>query len=305
MMLRRMPTAPTLRCERPFVGSQAADFLALTKPRVLVMVLITTLVGFYLGSGGELDWLRLLHTLLGVALAAGGTLGLNQYLERDVDARMLRTRRRPLPDGRLQPTDALAFGVAMTASGLIYLTCVVHPLSGLVTAVSVGSYLFLYTPLKLKTPLCILVGALPGALPPVTGWVAARAELSLGAWVLFGILFLWQIPHSLAVAVLYREDYASADIQLLPVLEPDGKSTGRQIVCNCLALLAVGLLPTTIGLTGAIYFLAAFILGAGFLGCGILLAMSPSVAAARRLLVASLIYLPALLMLMAFDKIRF
>lgn len=305
MMLRRMVRGPTAGFERPLVYRQAADFLALTKPRLLVMVLITTFVGFYLGSWGGLHWIRLLHTLMGVALAAAGTLGLNQYIERDVDARMQRTRLRPLPDGRLQPTQALAFGVALTACGLLYLTFAVNPLSGLITAISVGGYLFLYTPLKQKTPLCIIVGALPGALPPVTGWVAAQGGIGLEAWVLFAILFFWQIPHSLAIGVLYRDDYARADIQLLPVVEPDGKSTGRQIVSNCLALLAVGLLPTTIGLAGTVYFLAAFILGVGFLGCGIMLAISHSVGAARRLLVASLIYLPALLMVMILDKVRF
>lgn len=286
-------------------GWRAADFLALTKPRVVLMVLFTTLVGFYLGSPGTLDIALLLKTLLGTALAAGGTIALNQYLEREVDARMGRTRLRPLPDGRLRPAEALTFGVTITATGLLYLTLAVNALAGLVTAVVVGSYVFVYTPLKRKTPLCSVVGAIPGALPPVTGWAAARGELGLGAWVLFAILFLWQLPHSLAIASLYRDDYARGGIRVLPVVDPEGGSTRRQIMSNCLALLAVGLLPSLIGLAGSIYFFAALVLGVGFLGCGILLALFPSTAAARRLLLASLVYLPVLLVLMALDKILF
>jgi protoheme IX farnesyltransferase len=286
------------------VRKRGMDYLALTKPRVVLMVLVTSFVGFYLASPGWLNWLLLCHTLIGVALAAGGTLALNQYLERDLDARMLRTKERPLPEGRLQPGEALGFGVAITAGGLLYLGSLVNPLSGLVTAISVGSYLFLYTPLKQKTPLCVMVGAIPGALPPVTGWVAASGELSLEAWVLFAILFLWQIPHSLSIAVLYREDYARANFQLLPVLEPDGAGTRRQIIVHSLALLAIGLLPTTLHLAGPVYFVSAFLLGVAMLICGIMLAKSYSTAAARRLLFASLIYLPTLLVVMAVDKVR-
>ncbi len=284
-------------------GRRGADFLALTRPRVAVMVLVTTLVGFYLASREVPDYVRLLQTLIGTGLAASGTLALNQYLERDVDARMERTRLRPLPDGRLQPTEALAFGAAITGGGVLYLALGVNVLSGLVTAISVGSYLFLYTPLKRRTSLCSIVGAVPGALPPVIGWGAARGELSLEAWVLFAILFLWQIPHSLAIARLYRDDYARAGIQLLPVVEPDGRSTGRQVVSNCLALLGVGLLPTFIGLAGLVYFFAALALGIAFLCCGIGLAISYSEGAARRLLFASLVYLPAELLVMALDKV--
>ena len=291
--------------EVPRVQRHPSDFLALTRPRVVVMVLVTTLVGFYVGSVGRPDYVRLLHALVGMALAAGGTLALNQYLERDVDARMERTRLRPLPDGRLVPVEALVFGVAITGIGLLYLAFFVNVLSAFVTAISVGSYLFLYTPLKRKTSLCSVVGAVPGALPPVIGWGAARGELGPEAWVLFGILFLWQIPHSLAIARLYQEDYARAGIRVLPVVEPDGRSTGRQIVSNCLALLAVGLLPTLIGFAGPVYFFGAIVLGLMFLGCGIALAISRSEASARLLLFASLVYLPAQLGLMALDKVPF
>jgi heme o synthase len=304
MMVRTLSVEPAGVSPWMLVRKRALDYLALTKARVVLMVLITASVGFYLASPEPLNWLLLCHTLIGVALSAGGTLALNQYLERDLDARMLRTKERPLPEGRLQPSEALGFGVAITASGLIYLALLVNPLSGLVTAVSVGSYLFLYTPLKQMTPLCVMIGAVPGALPPVTGWVAASGQWSLEAWVLFAILFFWQIPHSLSIAVLYREDYARANFQLLPVVEPEGISTGRQIVVHSLALLAVGLLPTTLHLAGAVYFVTAFVLGMAMLVCGVMLARSYSRVTAKRLLYASLIYLPALLVVMAVDKVR-
>jgi heme o synthase len=308
MILRTdaLPNALTRKDAREVsVARRAADFFALTKPRMVLMILVTTCVGFYLGSSGAMDALGLLHTLLGTALAAGGTLALNQFLEREVDATMERTRRRPLPAGRIQPAEALAFGTMMTVAGLLYLACGVGELSALVTAITVVSYLFVYTPLKRRTSLCSVLGAIPGALPPVTGWVAARGDFGPGAWVLFAILFLWQLPHSLAIGWLYCADYARAGIRLLPVIEPDGRSTGRQIVSNCLALLAVGLLPTLIGLAGWVYFLGALALGTGLLVCGIVLAISRSAADARRLVFASLVYLPALLVLMALNKVSF
>jgi protoheme IX farnesyltransferase len=267
------------------------------------MVLVTTSAGFYLGSWEVPDWFRLLQTLIGTALAAGGTIALNQYLERDVDARMERTRLRPLPSGRLQPTEGLAFGAAITGGGLLYLMLTGGPLSALVTAVTVGSYLFAYTPLKRKSPLSTVVGAIPGALPPMIGWVAARDGFGLEAWVLSAILFFWQIPHSLAIASLYRDDYARANIRFLPVVDRDGGGTGRPIVSNCLALIIVGLMPTLTGVAGSVYFFGALALGVAFLGCGIDLAISRSTGAARRLLLASLVYLPVLLALMALDKV--
>jgi protoheme IX farnesyltransferase len=284
---------------------RAVDFLLLTKPRVVLMVLVTTLVGYYLGSTGATDYLRLLSTLIGTALAAAGTLALNQFLERDVDARMERTRLRPLPDGRLQPLEALAFGATITLAGIGYLALAVGALVAAVTMAIVVLYLFAYTPLKVRSPLCMVVGAVPGALPPVTGWVAASGEFGTGTGVLFAMLFLWQLPHTLAIARLYREDYARAGIRVLPVVDPSGASTDRQIVTGCLALLTVGLLPTLIGLAGPVYFFGALVLGIGLLGCGIVQALSRSIAAARRLMFASLLYLPLVLGLMAFDKVRF
>lgn len=298
-----IPQSGVFDVEATRVRRRVMDFVELGKPRVVMMVLVTTCVGFYLGSQGIPDYLRLLPALIGTALAAAGTLALNQYAERDIDAQMQRTRLRPLPDGRLQPTDALVFGGAITVAGILYLAIAVNALSALVTAVITASYLFLYTPLKRKTPLCSIVGAIPGALPPVTGWTAARDAFGLEAWILFAILFLWQLPHSLAIARLYRDDYARAGIQLLPVVEPDGKSTGRQIVANCLALLVVGMLPTLVGLAGPLYFVAALLLGIAFLGYGISFALSGSASSARRLLLASLFFLPALLIVMALDKV--
>ena len=280
----------------------AADLVALTKPRVVLMVLVTTVVGYYVGLTAAPDYVRLIHLLIGTMLAAGGTLALNQYWERDVDALMNRTRERPLPDGRLSALEALVFSGAVTLVGLGYLGAFVGSLAMLVTAATTALYLFAYTPLKLRTPLCTIVGAVPGALPPVTGWVAAREGFGLGAWVLFGILFLWQLPHTLAIARLYREDYARAGVRLLPVVDADGTSTERQIVTGCLALLAVSLLPTLIGLAGPVYFVGAFVLGAAFVALGARQALSPSVVSARRVLYASLLYLPVLLALLAFDK---
>jgi protoheme IX farnesyltransferase len=280
-----------------------ADLIALAKPRIVLMILVTTFVGYYVGLPGAPDYARLVHLLVGTLLAAGGSLALNQYWERDVDARMERTRARPLPDGRLVPLEALLFGSALTLTGLVYLGSFVGLLELAVTATTVALYLFAYTPLKLRTPFCTIVGAVPGALPPVAGWVAARGDLGVGAWVLFGILFLWQLPHTLAIARLYRDDYARAGVRLLPVVDADGTSTERQILTGCLALLVVSLLPTLIGLAGPVYFAGAFLLGSAFVALGARQALQPSPAAARRVLFTSLLYLPALLALLAFDKV--
>jgi heme o synthase len=304
MMSRSIVAEPITTSSWRGACRQAADYLALTKPRVVLMVLFTTFVGFYLGSPGHLHWLMLLHTLVGVTLASAGTMALNQYLERDLDARMRRTQRRPLPDGRLQPSQALTFGLAMTATGLIYLTLAGQLLSGLLTSVSVGSYLLLYTPLKQRTPFCLIIGAVPGALPPVTGWVAAAGELPLAAWTLFALVFCWQIPHSLAIALLHRDDYARADFRLLPLEDPCGWRTGWQVVSGCVALLPIGLLPTSMHVAGAFSGAASVMLGLGLLACGMRLATSCSTSAVRGLLRASLTYLPTLLAVLVIDKIQ-
>jgi len=299
------PEARALSVEYGRWRRRVLDFVELGKLRVVSMVLVTTGVGFYLGSQGSFDYLRLLATLTGTGLAAAGTLALNQFMERDVDAKMRRTRNRPLPEGRLHPGEAFLFGVGVTAIGLLYLSLQVNLLAGLVTAATSLSYLLLYTPLKRRTTFSTVVGAVPGALPPVTGWVAATNLLSVEAWILFTILFLWQLPHSLAIARIYRDDYSRAGIRLLPVVEPDGGSAARQVIGNCTALVLVGMMPTVVGLAGAIYLAVGLVLGLVFLGYGIGFAISRSVPAARKLLFASLVYLPVLLLAMALDKASF
>lgn len=279
------------------------DFLALTKPRVVLMVLATALVGFYLASASTPDLGQLGRMLIGLALAAAGTLALNQYLERDVDARMARTERRPLPDGRVRPAAALAFGLALVAAGLSLLASTVHPLTALVVLLTAAVYLGLYTPLKRRTPLCALLGAVPGALPPVAGWTAVQGELASGAWILFGILFVWQLPHTQAIASVYRSEYACAGLRLAPVEDPDGRRASRQVVAGCAALLAMGLLPWLVGMAGPLYLAGAVLLGLGFLGCGLAWAARGSPRGARRLIVASLLYLPTLLFLLAMDRL--
>ena len=279
------------------------DYLALTKPRVVAMVLVTTAVGFHLGSAGGPLFLPLLYTLAGTALAAGGTLALNQYMERDLDARMDRTRRRPLPEGRVHPGEALVLGCALLVAGVALLARAGEPLAAAVTAAIAATYLLLYTPLKRVSSLCSLVGAIPGALPPVAGWAAARGTLGPEPWILFAIMFLWQIPHTLAIGRLYRDDYARAGIRVLPVVDRDGRTTGVQAVTNCLALLPVAILPTLVGLAGAIYFLIALVLGLAFLWSAVGLARGGRAADARRLLFTSLVYLPVVLAVMALDKL--
>ncbi|MEO6026478.1 MAG: heme o synthase [Candidatus Binatia bacterium] len=288
----------------PLTQRRAADFLELTKPRIVTMVALTALFGYYLAPAtAAFDWIRLIVTLVGTSLAAAGTMTLNQYLERDLDAQMLRTRQRPLPDGRVAPFDALVFGTALTIVGILLLLVAVNPLSAAVTAATSISYLFAYTPLKTRTSLCTLVGAVPGALPPLTGWAAASGSLDVSAWAVFAIMFVWQIPHSLAIAQMYRDDYARGGFALLPVVDPDGTSTARQILTYSLALVSVGMVPTLLGLAGPIYFAASIVLGFGMLAPSYRLARSAKTADARRVMFASLIYLPVLFAIMAADKL--
>jgi heme o synthase len=287
---------------RLVASRRVVDFVSLTKPRVVLMILVTTAVAYHLGSVGRPDWLQMLNTLAATALAAGGTLALNQYLERDRDARMRRTQDRPIPSGRLAPHEALAFGALVTAVGLGYLAVAVGLLAAVVTLLTTILYLGAYTPLKRWTPLCTIIGAIPGALPPVTGWVAARGELGVGAGVLFAILFCWQIPHTLAIARLYREDYARAGIRMLPVVDAEGSSTERQMLAGCLALWIVALVPTLATLTGWAYFVGALVLGGAFLACAVVHAVRPSRNSARQVVLASVVYLPLLLTLMVLDK---
>jgi heme o synthase len=283
-------------------GARWADYLELTKPRVTSLVLVTTLVGFYLGSQGGIDWLLLLNTLLGTALVAAGTSAFNQYVEREADGRMLRTRGRPLPAGRMEPLPALFFASVVSAAGLLHLALTVNLLTALLAALTLGSYILVYTPLKRVTSLCTLIGAIPGALPPLGGWTAAQGSVGGGGLTLFAILFVWQLPHSLAIASMYREDYARGGFAVLPVVDPEGGSTARQILAHCLLLLPVSLVPSVIGITGAAYFYGAVILGLGFAIAALPVVARGTVRAARRLLLVSVIYLPLLLALMALDR---
>ncbi|CBE68717.1 MAG: protoheme IX farnesyltransferase [Candidatus Methylomirabilis oxygeniifera] len=298
-----MPTSATSGAEFTRTRGRAADFISLTKPRILMMVLLTACAGFYIGSGGTPNYGVLWQVLIGTALAAGGTLALNQFLERDLDGRMTRTQLRPLPAGRLHPAEALLFGVLLTVAGLLYLAAAVNTWSSVAAAVTAGSYLFLYTPLKRKTALCVMVGAVPGALPPVIGWAAATGRLGSEACVLFAILFLWQLPHTLAIAMLHKDDYKRAGIRLLPLIDPDDILTRCRIICDCLILLAVSLLPTLMGFAGPFYFVGAFMLGISLLGCACACTIRRSTADVRRLAFASLVQLPALFLLMVLDRV--
>lgn len=279
-----------------------ADYLELTKPDVTLLVVISTGAGFYLGTAGSFDWLLLLHALIGTTLVSGGTAAFNHYLEQGDDARMRRTARRPLPSGRLEPVPAFRFAAALSVGGVLYLALLVNLLASFLAFATWASYLFLYTPLKKKTVLCTAVGAFPGAMPPLIGWAAARNAINAEAWVLYAILFLWQFPHFLSIAWLYREDYARGGLRMLPVVDPSGRATGRQVVLYSLGLLPVAALPALLGMAGTLYFWGAVLLGLAFLGFSIQLARIPSKLHARRLLQASIIYLPLLFALLMLDK---
>jgi protoheme IX farnesyltransferase len=276
----------------------AADYLELTKPRITSFVLLTMAAGFFLGTPGSLDLGLFAHTIFSVALLSSGVSTLNQYFERDLDALMRRTAARPLPAGRIQPSAALAFGALLTVGGELYLALFVNALSALCGLSVVVGYVFLYTPLKTRTSLSTAVGAFPGAVPPLLGWAAASDSLSTGAWVLFAILFLWQFPHFFAIAWMYREDYARAGILMLPVVEPEGRITKQQIVLWTLLLVPVSLAPAALGISGIVYFFGALLLGGLFLCASGAAALTLSRRNARRVLLASVLYLPFLFGLM-------
>jgi protoheme IX farnesyltransferase len=271
-----------------------ADFVTLAKPRLNLLVVFTTAAGLYLASPNGVALSVLLHTLMGTALIAGGAAALNQVWERDTDALMRRTRTRPIASGRLRPSQGLLFGLVLSTAGLIELAVGVNLISAGMAALTLGSYVLVYTPLKRRTSLATLVGAVPGALPPVIGWVAATGSLSLPALVLFGISFFWQMPHFLAIAWLYRDEYAAAGIPLLPVLEPDGRRTGRQALLYSAALWPVSLLPPLVGLAGGLYLVVATVLGLTLIALSASFARDRSTVAARRLFLFSITYLPLL-----------
>ena len=285
--------------------SRFVVFSELVKARLTLLVLITTLVGFYVGARGALDWALMVHTLLGTALLACGAAALNQLIEREHDAKMRRTEGRPLPSGRLQPDTVLLFGGFSSMAGLIYLAFAVNLLTSLLGAVTLVTYVFVYTPLKRVTWLNTTVGAIPGALPPLMGWTAATGELTGAGWALFAILFFWQIPHFLAIAWMYRDEYAKAGFVMLPGIDPTGERTAHQAVSHAIGLLIVSLCPVLFRVAGATYFFGALLFGLIFLAAAFAFARQLNVPRARQLFFASIIYLPLLLGLMVFDKIKY
>lgn len=279
-----------------------AAYAELTKPRITFLIVLTSAAGFALASTGAVNYSALLSAMFGIALLSSGIATLNQYIERDLDSLMRRTADRPLPSGKLHPNEALVFGWTLTIGAEVYLALMVNPLSALLGLTVIAGYLFAYTPLKTRTTLSTMVGAFPGAVPPLIGWAAARGEIGLEAWVLFAILFLWQFPHFLAIAWMYREDYGRAGILMLPVVEPEGRVTAQQIVVYTVLLLPVSLLPALLGTSGKIYFVGAIVLGLLFLYSSVRAAMSKSRQEAKRLLLASVIYLPLLFILMVVNR---
>ena len=282
----------------PVARSRAHDFVALGKPRLNFLVVASALAGYAMAGGETSNVALLLCTLVGTGLVAGGASAFNQVIERQPDALMRRTRMRPLPDGRLQPGESLIFATATAAAGLLVLAFGANLLSAAVALTTLLTYAAIYTPLKRVSSFATVVGAIPGALPPVIGWAAARGDLSLGAWVLFGIVFLWQLPHFLAIAWIYREDYARAGFPMLPVIEPDGRSTARQSAVYAAALLPLSLAPTLVGMTGTTYFYGALALTLLFFGLTLRFARTRSIPDARRLFFGSIIYLPLLWIVM-------
>lgn len=284
--------------DRPALA-RLSDFMTLTKPGITVMVTITAAVGFYVASRvqptGGFDWRVFFHLLGGTLLSSAGAAAFNMIMERRLDALMERTKSRPLAAGRMTPREAVVLGAVLCVGGLVWLALGVNLVTAALSLSTMVSYLALYTPLKTRSSVCTLVGAIPGALPPVMGWAAARGSMEMGAWVLFLILFFWQLPHFLALAWMYREDYGRAGFPMLPVEEPTGASTGRQVVLQTLALLVVSILPYGFDLAGEGYLVASLVLGSGFLGFGVAFASERSRVRASRLFLASIAYLPLLL----------
>jgi len=283
--------------------SRILDYITLMKPELTLLSVATALASSYMAAIGEVPIATMLHVFVGTILVGGGAGALNQYLERDYDGLMRRTENRPLPAGRLDRGEVLLFGAGLTTLGVIYLAISTNVLTVFLAILTFTSYLFLYTPLKRITPYATVVGGIPGALPPLMGWTAVRNDLSADAWILFAILFMWQMPHFYSLAWMYRKDYARAGYPMLTVIDPGGKRTGRQIVLYCSTLIPVSLLLSLSGMTGLVYGAAALMLGTVFLLCAIHLHHARSNALARRVFVASLLYLPALFIIMTIDKL--
>ena len=281
--------------------SRTRDFVTLTKPRLNFLVLLTTAAAYSLGAGPDSKLIDLVHTLLGTFFVAGGAAALNQVWERQTDRLMRRTQWRPMANARMSVAQGTAFGILLSLAGAAELAYFINPLSASVALFTTATYIFIYTPLKLRTSLSTLAGALPGALPPVIGWTAATNTLSIEAWVLFAIVFMWQMPHFLSIAWMYRDEYARAGMPLLPVIEPDGRSTGRQAVIYAAVLIPVSMLPTGVGLATVWYLVGAIVLGAMLMVMSLEFSVKRNVATARRLFFGSILYLPILWALLVFD----
>jgi protoheme IX farnesyltransferase len=281
------------------------DYIALTKPRITWLILMSTGVGYFFGAQkGQpgWHWLTLLHTIIGTGLIASGTAALNQWYERVADGKMRRTQARPLPSGRLNAGPALVFAIAISVAGFAELWFGANPLAASLGLVTLLTYLFVYTPLKQRSPHSTTIGSIPGAMPPLIGFAAASGTLTWEAWVLFAILFLWQFPHFYAIAWMYKEDYARAGIRMLPVVEPDGKSTARRILLYSIALIPISLMPKFFAMAGNLYLYGALALGLAFLYYGLRIRADRTRQQARRVLLASVVYLPVLFSLMLFDR---
>jgi heme o synthase len=293
----------TARTTELTLASRANAYVALTKPDVSFLVLITTAAGYYMGVRGPVGWLHMIHTVFATMLIAAGTAALNHYVERETDRYMRRTASRPLPSGVLQPAEALWFGIALSIAGALDLYFTAGPLAAGLGVATCLSYLLGYTPLKKRTVWATFVGAFPGAIPPMIGWVAATGSLDRGAWLLFGILFLWQFPHFHAIAWMYREDYARAGILMLPVVDKQGTRTFRQIILTAAALVGVSLLPAIVGLAGVLYFFGALVVSVALLQVCLWAASAKTNVRAKWLMHATVLHIPVLLGLMIYDKI--
>jgi heme o synthase len=281
---------------RADLRSVVRDYMELSKARIVFMILVTTGAGYLLA--GAFGWLGFLNTLLGTALAAGGTNALNQYWERDLDAKMARTRKRPLPAGRIGNRAALVYSVGISMIGIVYLAVVVNPLASLLTLATLLSYVFIYTPMKTRSTWCTLVGAVPGAMPPLIGWAGATGTLSVSAWLMFGLMFMWQMPHFLAIAWIYRDDYARAGFEMVSVGDEDGRRTSRQAVLYSLALVAVSILPWLLDLATLAYFAGALLSGGALLWLSGEFAKSRTMTAAKKLFMMSNVYLLVIMALL-------
>ena len=281
-----------------------SDYIQLTKPRITWLILMSTAVGFYFGATNGWTWTVLVHALVGTGLIASGTAALNQWWEREADAKMRRTQDRPLPSNRLDSRNALLFSIALSVIGSAELWFGVNPLTSVLGIFTLTTYLFVYTPMKRRTPHSTTVGAIPGAMPPLIGFAASHGSITAEGWILFAILFLWQFPHFYAIAWMYREDYSRAGIKMLPVVDADGISTARQILWTSLALIPISLVPRYLGMSGNLYLAGALLLGMAYFYSGVQISRNRTRVGARRVLLASIVYLPVLYGLMVADGIR-